>query len=259
MKKASLALVVSAALLVSACGSDDKKEETSEAESSQNATQTEYTSEAQQNSYAMGASMARFAKQRFEQEAAVGIEVDYEALQAGFIDSLAGQPVFDDEKIQSLTIAADNKFRAAQKAKADAAAASAKEDGIAFLAANKDKEGVQVTDSGLQYLVIEAGDGVSPAAEDTVSVHYEGTLVDGTVFDSSIQRGTPASFPLNRVISGWTEGLQLMQVGAKYRFFIPSELGYGARDAGQIPPNSTLIFDVELLDVTPAQGVASEQ
>ena len=101
-------------------------------------------------------------------------------------------------------------------------------------------------------MVVQEGDGASPQAVDTVSVHYEGTLIDGTVFDSSIERGTPASFPLNRVISGWTEGLQLMQVGAKYRFFIPSELGYGSRAAGKIPAHSALIFDVELLEVTPA-------
>ncbi|MDT0595156.1 FKBP-type peptidyl-prolyl cis-trans isomerase [Glaciecola petra] len=250
MKKASLALVIGATLLVSACGSDDKTEKEAQAETP--ATQSEYATEAQQNSYAMGAAMANFAKDRFEQAEEAGIEVDYTALEAGFTDILAGTSAFSEEEIKNLNIAADQKFRAAQEAKLAAASATSKADGEAFLAANKDKEGVVTTESGLQYMVIQEGNGASPAAADTVSVHYEGTLTDGTVFDSSIERGTPASFPLNRVISGWTEGLQLMQVGAKYRFFIPSELGYGSRAAGKIPAHSALIFDVELLEVTPA-------
>lgn len=129
------------------------------------------------------------------------------------------------------------------------------EEGENFLEANKDKEGVQVTESGLQYKVLEEGDGASPAAENVVRVHYEGTLIDGEVFDSSYERGQPAEFPLNRVIPGWTEGLQLMQEGATYEFYIPSELAYGARppQGSPIGPNETLIFKVELLEVKPAQ------
>ena len=115
---------------------------------------------------------------------------------------------------------------------------------------NAAKEGVQVTASGLQYLVLQEGTGASPAATDTVKVHYEGTLINGQIFDSSIKRGEPVEFPLNHVIPGWTEGLQLMKIGAKYRFFIPSELAYGEHGAGEmIPPNSALIFEVELLDI----------
>ncbi|HAS22844.1 MAG TPA: peptidylprolyl isomerase, partial [Idiomarina loihiensis] len=127
----------------------------------------------------------------------------------------------------------------------------AAEEGKAYLAENAKKEGVQTTDSGLQYEVLKEGDGVSPSETDMVEVHYEGTLVNGEVFDSSYERGEPTSFPLNRVIPGWTEGLQLMKEGAKYRFVIPSELAYGDRELGdgQIPPNSTLIFTVELLNV----------
>lgn len=121
--------------------------------------------------------------------------------------------------------------------------------GLAFLEANKKQEGVQVTASGLQYMVLKEGKGDKPAATDKVKVHYHGTLIDGTVFDSSVNRGTPAEFPLNAVISGWTEGLQLMSKGAKYRFFIPQELGYGGQDRGVIKPFSVLIFDVELLDI----------
>lgn len=121
--------------------------------------------------------------------------------------------------------------------------------GLAFLEANKAVEGVKVTPSGLQYLVLKEGKGANPTATSVVKVHYHGTLIDGTVFDSSVNRGTPAEFPLNQVIAGWTEGLQLMNKGAKYRFFIPQELGYGGQDRGVIKPFSVLIFDVELLDI----------
>jgi FKBP-type peptidyl-prolyl cis-trans isomerase FklB len=126
----------------------------------------------------------------------------------------------------------------------------AKEEGIAFLAENAGKEGVMTTASGLQYEVVEEGSGASPAATDNVTVHYHGTLIDGSVFDSSVERGEPATFPLNGVIPGWTEGLQLMKEGGKTRFYIPSELAYGDRAASElIGPGSTLIFDVELIKV----------
>ena len=124
-----------------------------------------------------------------------------------------------------------------------------KEDGEKFLAENALKEGVTTTESGLQYEVIKMGRGKKPAATDRVKVHYHGTLTDGTVFDSSVERGEPTSFGLNQVIKGWTEGLQLMPVGSKFRFYIPQELGYGAQAAGSIPPYSTLIFEVELLSI----------
>lgn len=122
--------------------------------------------------------------------------------------------------------------------------------GEAFLEENKTKEGVVTLPSGLQYLVLTAGEGAKPTATSRVTCHYHGTLIDGKIFDSSVQRGQPATFPLNQVIAGWTEGVQLMSVGSKYRFFIPSDLGYGARQVGSdIGPNSALIFDVELLSI----------
>jgi len=121
---------------------------------------------------------------------------------------------------------------------------------IAFLEENKKKDGIKVTESGLQYKVLLEGTGKSPKDTDSVTVHYEGSLIDGTVFDSSYKRGEVIDFPLNRVISGWTEGLQLMKEGATYKFFIPAELGYGRRGSpGSIPPNATLIFKVELIRV----------
>ncbi|MGJ8581021.1 MAG: FKBP-type peptidyl-prolyl cis-trans isomerase [Psychromonas sp.] len=124
--------------------------------------------------------------------------------------------------------------------------------GQGFLAENATKEGVVSTDSGLQYLVLEKGEGTEhPTATSKVKVHYHGTLIDGTVFDSSVDRGEPISFGLNQVIPGWTEGVQLMVEGDKFRFFIPSRLAYGNRSAGKIPAGSLLIFDVELLNINP--------
>jgi len=130
------------------------------------------------------------------------------------------------------------------------AAQENKQKGAEFLAANGKLEGVITTDSGLQYKVLQPGTGQQhPKATDTVTVHYHGTLIDGTVFDSSVERGQPIEFGLHQVIRGWTEGLQLMTVGSKYRLFIPSELAYGNRKTGSIAPGSTLIFDVELLAI----------
>lgn len=121
--------------------------------------------------------------------------------------------------------------------------------GVEFLAENAKKEGVVTLPSGLQYEIMTEGSGEKPAATDTVKTHYHGTLIDGTVFDSSVQRGEPISFPLNGVISGWTEGLQLMPVGSKWRLFVPSNLAYGERGQGAIQPHSTLVFEVELLGI----------
>ena len=125
--------------------------------------------------------------------------------------------------------------------------------GRQFLAKNKTREGVKTTTSGLQYEVITQGTGAKPTAEDSVTVNYAGTLINGTEFDNSYKRGQPITFPLNRVIKGWTEGLQLMNEGGKYKFYIPHELGYGTNDMGTIPAGSVLLFEVELLKVTPKQ------
>ena len=160
------------------------------------------------------------------------------------------------KEIQTLTLAMEAASREKQKAISEAKAETNIAEGEKFLAENAEREGVTVTDSGLQYEVMSEGDGASPTAEDTVTVHYKGTLLDGTEFDSSYSRGEPATFPLSRVIPGWTEGVQLMKVGSKFKFFIPSELAYGERSTGKITPNSTLVFEVELLDVASAEGAA---
>jgi len=141
-------------------------------------------------------------------------------------------------------------FYEAYNANIEKRSEAARQEGIDFLAKNKQKTGVITTESGLQYEVINQGSGPKPEATDIVRVNYKGTLLDGTEFDSSYSRGQPIEFPLNGVIRGWSEGVQLMNTGSKYRFFIPSELGYGSDGMGSnIPPNSTLIFEVELLDI----------
>lgn len=141
-------------------------------------------------------------------------------------------------------------FTAAAKIVQDEASKELRAAGEEFLAANKDKDGVQVTESGLQYKVIEAGEGDTPKPSDQVTVHYTGKLVDGTVFDSSIPRGEPTQFGVTQVIPGWVEGLQLMKPGAKYEFFIPQDLAYGERGSqGAIPPYAALIFEVELIKI----------
>ena len=173
-----------------------------------------------------------------------GIAISYEEYLAGFKAAFSGAATrMTTEKAQAT-------FQAAYDAAKNKIKAQNLAEGRAFLEANKKKEGVKATASGLQYEVLRPGSGAKPAATATVTVNYEGRLLDGSVFDSSYKRGQPSSFPLNGVIKGWTEGLQLMPVGSKYRFYIPSELAYGVNGSGDsIPPNSTLVFDVELISI----------
>ena len=165
-------------------------------------------------------------------------------------DSIAGKEQIKATEAQQIVQEFFAEQEKIQRAKAAENGKVAKEAGEKYLAENATKEGVQVTASGLQYKVLKEGTGKSPKATDKVKCHYEGMLTDGTLFDSSVQRGEPAVFPLNAVIAGWTEGLQLMKEGGKTRFFIPYNLGYGeAGAAGAIPPYAALIFDVELIEV----------
>jgi len=171
-------------------------------------------------------------------------DIDYDQLMKGMMAQHKGEET-------ALTMQeAQDTLQAQQQAQAAEASSAAMKAGQDYLESNKAKDGVMVTESGLQYEVLSAAEGDMPSLDDTVSVHYVGTLINGTEFDSSIARGEPASFPLKGVIPGWTEGLQLMPVGSKYRFVIPSDLAYGDRGAGQsIGPGETLIFEVELLEI----------
>jgi FKBP-type peptidyl-prolyl cis-trans isomerase FklB len=192
------------------------------------------TSTADKVSYALG----------YRLGSGFGTALDLSLLKQGFDDAVGKRkaPLTDQEMMKAM-----NDF---QKEKAERETVENKKAGEDFLAANKGKEGVTTTASGLQYSVISEGNGAQPAATDEVTVHYHGTLIDGTVFDSSVERKAPATFPLNRVIKGWTEGLQLMKTGAKYKFFIPSDLAYGPqRRSEKIGPNCALVFEVELISI----------
>ncbi|XID74967.1 FKBP-type peptidyl-prolyl cis-trans isomerase [Alkanindiges sp. WGS2144] len=210
-------------------------------------------SNSQKISYALG----------YHSSSQIPADVDTDAFADGIRDGKSGKtPRFSDEEIGQAFMAYQQEMQAEQQQlqqqpqQEQSAGQQSQQDnnaaGQQFLAENAKKPGVMTTPSGLQYQVIQEGNGKKPTASSEVKVHYEGKLIDGTVFDSSIKRGEPLAFLLNQVIPGWTEGLQLMKEGSKYRFFIPPELGYGKAGAGEaIPPNSVLIFDVELLKVRP--------
>lgn len=182
-----------------------------------------------------------------QQLLASGMNVDAEGVARGIYDVLNQNPPAID--INEVSKALQELGQRAEAAQAEAFKAL-EEEGKAFLEENKKHASVKVTDSGLQYEVLAEGNGKKPSSTDTVRVHYTGSLIDGTVFDSSVTRGTPAEFPVSGVIRGWTEALQMMPVGSKWRLTIPHELAYGERGAGaSIPPFATLVFEVELLDV----------
>ncbi|SDU10002.1 FKBP-type peptidyl-prolyl cis-trans isomerase FkpA/FKBP-type peptidyl-prolyl cis-trans isomerase FklB [Verrucomicrobium sp. GAS474] len=197
-------------------------------------------------SYGIGLDLGRKAKQD-------GFTVDPDALANGVRDGLSDtkKQAFEDKDIEAAMMAKQKELMAQREEKAKTAGASNGKAGEDYLAANAKKDGVKVTASGLQYKVIKAGPagGKKPLATSEVTVNYRGTLLDGTEFDSSYKRNEPATFPLNRVIPGWTEGVQLMTEGSTYEFVIPAALAYGAQGAGPIAPNSTLIFQVELIKV----------
>lgn len=209
----------------------------------------------QKVNYSIAMNMATNFKQR-------DVPIDVEAFTLALKDVRDGvDPRLTPEQMQETMQTFQEQQMELQQAKQKGLADTNRTAGEAFLAENATKEGVQTTESGLQYKVLEAGEGggVKPVALDTVTVHYAGRLLDGTEFDSSYARNQPTSFGLNQVISGWTEGLQLMETGSKYEFYIPSDLAYGPGGNQGIPPNSTLIFVVELLEVKAAEAPAAAE
>ena len=194
------------------------------------------------------AKMSYFIGQQIGKQMKQGkLDVDGDVVGASINDVITGK---ESRLTQAEMAAVMQKLQASQGAASDAEGKANREKGDAFLAAIKSKAGVKTTASGLQYEVITEGKGPNPKVTDTVKVHYKGTLIDGTKFDSSYDRGKPAEFPLNAVIKGWTEGLQLMKVGGKDRMVIPSDLAYGPQGRPGIPANSVLIFEVELLGIS---------
>lgn len=185
-------------------------------------------------------------------------EVDLKTLEKALETALSGgKPLMTEEQLAQVGETFGTRMQAKRAAEMEAKAKGNKEEGATFLAENAKKPGVETTASGLQYQVLQAGEGAKPTADSVVRVHYKGTLLDGTTFDSSYDRNEPVVFPLTQVVAGWQEGITLMPVGSKYRFWIPSELGYGEQGTpgGPIGPNATLVFEVELLEIVqPAAG-----
>ncbi len=200
--------------------------------------------EREKTSYALGVDMGNKLKSQ-------SVEVDADLLLQGLKDALAGgKTLLTPEEVRGTLLALEKELRTKQLEAVRKVGEKNRQEGEAFLSANKTKEGVVTLESGLQYKILKAGDGKKPAADDTVVCHYRGTLIDGQEFDSSYKTNQPATFAVKRVIKGWNEALQLMPVGSKWQVFIPPNLGYGERGTPQrIGPNATLIFEVELISI----------
>jgi FKBP-type peptidyl-prolyl cis-trans isomerase FkpA/FKBP-type peptidyl-prolyl cis-trans isomerase FklB len=235
MKNLSLLVIMAIVIIGSAFSSCDSKKSVS------------LKSDIDSVSYIIGASYGKGLKEQIEHFPVPG---NVNALLDGFAVAAKGDSIYLGMNMQEANNFVNSYFQNLQTRIAE----EAKAEGEKFLSENKTKSGVITTQSGLQYKVITEGTGIKPSAEDTVKVHYVGKLLDGTKFDSSIDRGEPVSFPLNGVIRGWSEGVQLMPVGSKYIFWIPADLAYGMQPPSQlIKPNSTLEFEVELLEVSKAK------
>ena len=232
-------IAVCLGLLLSFCSTQEKAELKEQ--------QVELKDEKAKESYSVGYQFGQSLKR-------MQTDLDPEVLSAAMQDALKGRkPRLNHEEMRAAVDKVREKSMAAMQASLKKQAQEKLAESERFLAENKTKEGVKTTDSGLQYKIIKEGEGPSPEAGDTVTVHYRGTLIDGTEFDSSYQRNRPATFPLTGVIPGWTEALQMMKTGSKWELYIPPDLAYGERGAGErIPPNSALIFEVELLSINEA-------
>lgn len=234
-------LVAVALLAVAGCQEDAKKEEVKA---------PVLEAQIQKQAYGLGASIGMYMQRNLEEHDRLGLMLDKELIVRGFVDSINDKSVIEKEEIKALMISLDETMKTKQQEMAAKASEASLAEGQKFLDDNAKKEGVMVTESGIQYSVLTEAEGDKPAATDTVKVHYKGTFLNGETFDSSYDRGEPAVFPLNRVISGWTEGVQLMSVGSKYKFTIPSDLAYGPNgNPPRIPGNSVLEFEIELLEI----------
>lgn len=249
MKKAAIAILIVSVLSLNACQPppvDPMKVEILVLDTEQ-----------QKQSYALGASMGQIIENKMASQKVAGIEYDQNILVKGFIAALQGQSQLENKEIQGITRTVESIVRDKKIGLKTQVGDENKAKGIEFLTNNAKRAGIVVTDTGLQYEILKNGEGGKPKVSDTVTVNYLGTLLDGTEFDSSYSRNKPATFPLNRVIKGWTEGVQLMNVGAKYKFYVPSDLAYGARSTGKVSSNSTLIFEVELLEIVETSNPAT--
>lgn len=251
MLKVSL-LAAAMAVVITGCQKDEK------AAAPAGAAKVELKGFEDTSAYAIGQSMGRYIANTLERQQNLGVKLNNELILKGVQDGLVKKSLLDDKQLEKALKDYDQKINEAASKKAETDAKANLEKGKKFLEENAKKKGVTVTKSGLQYEVLKEGKGPKPKATDKVKVHYVGTLIDGKKFDSSIDRKEPAEFPLNQVIPGWTEGVQLMNVGSKYKFVLPSELAYGAQGAGTIPANSVLVFEVELLGIGDDKAAADK-
>lgn len=249
-----VSMLAVAVLLASGCKDDSAK-----TGAVADTAKIQFENDDQKSAYAIGSSLGTYLKSNLAQQAELGLELDNKYILAGVNDAFSDNLQLTEDEVKTTLqqleakvqkLAKEKQKKDAEKAKLEAK--NNKEAGDKFRAEFAKQKDVVVLDSGLMYLAETMGEGAKPKAEDTVKVHYKGELIDGTKFDSSYDRKEPATFPLNRVIKGWTEGLQYMPVGSKFKFVIPPELAYGSTASGPIPANSTLVFEVELLEIEPA-------
>jgi FKBP-type peptidyl-prolyl cis-trans isomerase FkpA len=241
MKLFKPTLVAVALFAVAGCQEGAKKEE---------AKAPVLETEIQKQAYGLGASIGSYMQRNLVEHDKLGLTLDTNLIVRGFVDSMNDKALIEQEEVQALLQNLEQTMKTKQQEMSVKEAKESLESGLKFLEENAKKEGVQVTESGIQYSVITEGEGEKPTATDTVKVHYKGTFLNGETFDSSYDRGEPAVFPLNRVIRGWTEGVQLMSVGSKFKFTIPSDFAYGPNgNPPRIPGNSVLQFEIELLEI----------
>ncbi|MGX9419447.1 FKBP-type peptidyl-prolyl cis-trans isomerase [Vibrio sp. RC27] len=238
-----------AATIALMAGCQEEAAAPAEAPAVEAAKTVEFKNDDEKVAYAIGVSFANYLGTSLDKPKEFGVDLSKELVLKGIEDAFAEKSSLTEEEIQTALQDFDTRVNELATAQVEEKAAAAKKAGDEFRAEYAKKDGVTQTESGILYQVLTEGTGASPEASDTVEVHYKGTLIDGTQFDSSYDRNESATFPLDRVIPGWTEGVQLMKEGSKFEFVIPPELAYGENDTGTIPPHSTLIFEVELLKV----------
>lgn len=241
MRLKALCVAVSTGLLLVGCNQDSAQP-----------TKLTPSTDKDKQAYSVGVRMGEQLKQVSDEITGLSEDFNVDMYLQGVNDTVRGTIQLSDEDVKTISSNFQQEFRDLHRQKQEQKIAENLEAAKAYMEANKAKEGVVTTESGLQYKVIQPGDGPAPKDADKVSVLYTGRLTNGEVFDSTESGNQPRTFALNRVVKGWTEGLQLMKKGAKYEFYIPPELGYGAQDRAKIPANSVLVFDVELVDVIPA-------
>ncbi|MGO1297514.1 MAG: FKBP-type peptidyl-prolyl cis-trans isomerase [Vibrio sp.] len=242
-----VSLLAATVMLAAGCQKDDPKSDTKPA--AEQASIVQFKSDDEKAAYAIGISFANYLSTSLEKPKEIGVDLDKDIVLKGIKDSFAGKAGMKEDEARKVLQGLDKRVAEKMKEKQSKESAKNIKAGKDFRAKFAKEDGVKETKSGLMYKVLKPGKGTSPKATDTVEVQYKGTLIDGTKFDSSYDRGEAAKFPLNRVIPGWTEGVQLMKPGAKYKFVIPPELAYGKQATPTIPANSTLVFDVELVKV----------